>query len=291
MRGLIGPDTVIAAVAPSGAFQQERFAAGLEIARSAGFDVRVPPVLQRPLRYLAGDDEHRLHQLVHALTDPAYGAVWAVRGGYGVTRLLDRLPWSTLPPRPVIGFSDLTPLLEALRVRVGSNTVHGPMLHSLPDTSEPTRAASFAVLRGEPVPALRGTVIRGGFARGPLVGGNLAMLTATLGTAFAPQVEGAILCLEDVGEPVYRIDRMLQHLRMAGVLDAVAGVALGSFTACRPPQEASWTLHEVLVEHLAPLGKPVLADLPFGHGAENHALPIGRVATLHDDALAWEAQH
>jgi muramoyltetrapeptide carboxypeptidase len=289
MSALIPPGTVIAAVAPSGAFNEAKFAAGLDLAREAGFDVRVPPELQRPLRYLAGTDEHRLDQLLHALTSTEFGAVWAVRGGYGVTRLLDRIPWDQLPPRPVIGFSDLTPLLEALRVRVGSPTVHGPMLHSLSETNVRTREIAFATLRGEPTAPLQGTTLAPGHASGPLVGGNLAMLTATLGTAFAPETRGAIVCLEDVGESAYRIDRMLQHLRMAGKLDGVAGFALGTFTSCNVPEGVSWTLHDVLAEHLGPLQVPVVADLPFGHGADNVALPIGRTATLSDGALSWDA--
>ena len=102
------------------------------------------------------------------------------------------------------------------------------------------------------------------------------------------KADGAILCLEDVGEAPYRVDRMLQQLASAGVLDGVAGVALGTWEGCRPPEGADWTLEEVLREHLEPLGVPVVGGLPFGRGRDNAALPLGARATLADGRLRWD---
>ena len=260
----------------------------LALARAAGHELVCLPELQLPHRYLAAPDAHRLARLVQALTDPAFAAVWVVRGGSGITRLLRHLPWHRLPPRPIIGFSDLTPLLEALRARVGAAGVHGPVLHSLAATDPHDRARLFDVLAGRPVPPLQGEAWVTGEARGPLVGGNLTMLAATCGTPFQVQARGAILCLEDVSEAPYRLDRAVQQLLDAGALDEVAGVALGTWEGCAPPAGADWTLRDVLIDALRPLGVPIVGGLPFGHGARNHALPIGRQATLRDGALSWE---
>lgn len=283
---MIPTGSTIAVVAPASAFQPEKLEAGLAIARAAGHELVVFDGVLEPHRYLASDDATRRAHLVRALTDPAFSAVWAVRGGYGVTRLLDDLPWHQFPPRPVIGFSDLTPLLDALRVRCGSPVVHGPVLHSLGATDAPSRAHLFDLLAGRPTAPLEGTAWVGGTACGPLVGGNLAMIAATMGTPFQLDTTDAILMLEDVGEAPFRIDRMLTQLRSGGLLDGLAGVALGEWPGCQPRTDL-WRLEDVLLEHLGGLGVPVVADLPIGHGAANRALPLGARATLGDAQLSW----
>jgi muramoyltetrapeptide carboxypeptidase len=272
--------TRILAIAPSHAYDPAKLDAGLAIARDAGFDVTALPDTLRPHRYFASRDDHRLAQLVSALADPWWDAVWAIRGGSGVTRLLPRIPWETLPPRPFIGFSDLTPLLDALRVRVGSPVVHGPVLHSLPATTEATRTTFFRLLATGAFDGLQGRALVAGEVTAPVVGGNLAMLCATAGTPFQLRAEGCILALEDVGEAPYRIDRMLEQLRQSGQLDGVAGIALGSWRGCRVPEGVDWSLDDIFLEHFAPLGVPVVADLPFGHGPDNIGLPLGRTVHL-----------
>lgn len=288
MSPLLPPGAKIAVVAPSHRFNQEKLDAGLELARAAGLELVCLPHLQRPHRYLAAPDAWRLGQLIEALVDPAWDAVWVVRGGSGITRLLRHLPWDRIPPRPLIGFSDLTPLLEAMRARTGAVGVHGPVLHSLAGTDPGDRQALFDLLAGRPTPALAGEAWRAGEATGPLVGGNLTLIAATCGTPWQVRSAGAILCLEDIGEQPYRVDRMLQQLLDAGVLDGVAGVALGTWEGCRAPDGADWSLDDVLRDVLLPLGVPVLAGLPFGHGDRNHPLPIGAVGRISGGALAWD---
>lgn len=278
-------DRPIAVIAPSGAYDPVRFEAGLALAREAGLTLEVFPGLLQPHRYLAAPDEVRLAQLVEALTSPAYGAVWAARGGFGVTRLLDRVPWHRVQPKPLIGFSDVTPLLDAMRVKVGAVGVHGPVVHSLPVTRPEHRERLFDLLTGRPVAPLAGTPWMSGDSSGPIVGGNLSMLAATCGTPWQTDARGALLLLEDVGEPPYRLDRMLTQLRQAGVFRGVAGVLVGSWEACRPPDGALWSVEDVLREHLVALDVPVLADLPIGHGAENAAVPIGATARIDGDRL------
>ena len=220
------------------------------------------------------------------------------RGGYGLTRLLDRLDLTGLSPRPVIGFSDGTALHVALLQEAGLCGIHGPVLHSLADHADATsRERLRRLLAGEPIRPLAGRVLVEGAATGPAIGGNLCLLAALCGTRWQPRAEGAILVLEEIGEPAYRLltgdhlevgDRTLQQLRSAGVLDAVAGVAIGELTGCTVPEGASWDLDDLFGDQLAPLGVPVLAGLPVGHGPANHAWVHGARARLSGGELAWE---
>jgi muramoyltetrapeptide carboxypeptidase len=284
---LLPPGARVAVVAPASAYDPAKLDTGLALARAEGWALVPFDDMLVPHWGFAAHDDRRLAHLLEALTSPDFDAVWAVRGGFGVTRLLPRIPFETLPPRPVIGFSDLTPLLEALRVRVGSPVVHGPVLHSLGDTSTETRTAFFDLLHGRPVAPLVGEIWQDGTACGPLVGGNLCMLAATAGTPFALDARGAIVCLEDIAEPAYRIDRMLQQLVSSGALDHAAGFALGDFSTCRATRGEGWHVDDVLRDHLLPFGKPVLAGLPIGHGADNVGLPLGVSARIAHGTLSW----
>lgn len=281
---LLPEGATIAIVAPSHAFFEDRYQAGLEILEDWGYHPVEAEGLRRRHRYLAGDDAHRLDTLVGALTAPGVDAVWAARGGSGVTRLLSRIPWTALPPRPLIGFSDLTPLLDQLGWR-GLPAVHGPVVHSLASTDPPSRDHLRALLAGRPVAPLAGRVLAPGRAQGPLVGGNLCMIAATCGTPFQLDASGAILVLEEIGEHPYKVDRLLQQLRDAGVLHGIVGVALGTFTGCEAPEGAGYALDDVLVDQLGDLGVPILADLPIGHGAANHAFVVRAPARIDDGAL------
>ena len=287
MRPLVRPGTPIAVVAPSGNFDATKLEQGLAIARAAGHDLRVPGKLRDPVRYLAASDEHRLEQLQHALSSEAYGAIWLVRGGFGLTRILHRIDWNLARAKPIIGFSDATPLLELARRRLRARVVHGPVLHSLATTSTQDRDALFALLAEGTPPMLDGNVWVKGSAAGRVVGGNLTMIASTCGTPAQPSTRGAILVLEDVGEAAYRIDRALQQLKRAGVFRGVQAVALGTFENCRVPDGAEWTLDDVIREHLVTLGVPVIAGLPFGHGTRNAPIVIGARAELRHGRLVW----
>ena len=211
-------------------------------------------------------------------------AVFCARGGYGTLRILDRL---TLPDdlqrpsrsahfaKPLIGFSDIT-ALHQWHQRNGLISVHGPVLTQLGRLPAPTHARLFALLEStSPPPPLPGTVtFVGGAAEGPLLGGNLSVLTRLLGTAFMPPLEGAILLLEDVAERPYKLDRMWTHLRLAGVFHKVRGIALGSFTLCEEP-DADYTSEEVLRELAVATGLPCAAGFPIGHGEVNEPVPLG----------------
>jgi muramoyltetrapeptide carboxypeptidase len=239
--------------------------------------------------FLAAPDEARLDDLNRALRDPEIDAIWLLRGGYGTMRLLERIDWEAARrrPRAVIGFSDNTAIHLALS-RLGLVSFHGPhpAAEDFPDFSADLLTD---ILRGEPVGTLPAhpdeapVVVRAGSAEGRLIGGNLALLSATLGTPYQVDATGAILAIEDVGEPPYRLDRLLTQLRLAGVLEGVAGVALGSFAECAGDADDPGLL-DVFADRLGDLGVPVLAGLPFGHVPHNWTLPFGVRARLDADA-------
>ncbi len=214
--------------------------------------------------------------------------MWIARGGYGLTRILDRLRGLSLPKdRPVIGFSDVTALFSALhRAGVGP-LVHAPVVHSLSNTDADDRRQLWGLLRGEAPEPLHGSQWVAGDAEGWLCGGNLCLLASLCGTPWQIDARGAIVVLEEVGEHPYRIDRMVQQLRSSGFFEGVVGVALGEMVGCNPPEGADWTLRDVLTEHLAALGIPVLGELPIGHGARNRPFVWGARAQLADEHLSW----
>lgn len=290
MTALLSPGARIAAIAPASRYPIDARDRGLEQLRAWGYTPVVPEGTLDPVRSLAASDEVRLRHLQQALDDPGIDAIWAIRGGYGVTRILDRINWSTARPKPVFGFSDLTPLLDQVARRLGAPAVHGPVLTSLASSDAATLSWLRDLLNGTPHSPLVGTSWVPGVAEGPVVGGNLCLLAATCGTAAQLDATGAIVVLEEIGEPAYRVDRMLQQCRSAGVFDGIAGVALGSFTDCHAPADQGWDINDVLRDHLLGLGVPVLADLPIGHAPANRAFVVRSHARIAADSLHLGAQ-
>ncbi len=284
----LGPGARIGVIAPSHAFFEDRYRQGVRWLEGRGYEVVEAPDLRARHRYLAGDDDHRLASLIWAMTAPDLDAVWAARGGSGVTRLLGRVPFDALARRPLIGFSDLTPLLDAL-ARRGRPAIHGPVVHSLGATDAASLDHLAALLEGRRIAPLIGEAIAPGRAVGRLVGGNLCMVAATCGTPWQLDARGAILVLEEIGEVPYKVDRMLQQLADAGVFDGVAGLALGTFTGCDAPAGADYALRDVLIDRAAALGVPAALGLPIGHGPENRAFVVGATAALDAGALSLDA--
>lgn len=244
----------------------------------AGYEIVFPPNLRMRDGYLAGDDEARLESL-HAVLERRPHAIVATRGGYGVMRLLPRLPWGELATWGgwVVGFSDLTALHAALSTRFPRATLHGPMLGGLAGKAE-ERADVLAWLRGgRRVPLFRippRGVLRGGIARGVAVGGNLSIMAALLGTPFEPDYDGAVLFLEDVGEPAYRLDRLLTQLVLSSRLTRVSAVVVGQMTRCGGGSRGWRHRWRRLLVEAAPQAV-VVEGVRFGHGSRNHAFPLG----------------
>lgn len=269
------PGARVAVIAPGSAFDRPSFESGLALI-AARYDVHCGAALFERHRYLAGSDRRRLEELTDALLDPKVRGVFCARGGYGATRLLQYLGSVKLAePKPLVGFSDITALHLWLQSR-GVASIHGPVLTQLPQLPLETQQRLFALLESSsPAAALRATdTYVAGVAEGPLLGGNLSVVTRMLGTPYLASLDGAILLLEDLGERPYRLDRMWTHLALAGVFSRVRGIALGSFTNCEE-KDADYSAADVLRELAVATGLPCAAGFPIGHGAMNEPVPLG----------------
>ncbi|NOY24898.1 MAG: LD-carboxypeptidase [Oligoflexia bacterium] len=282
----------VGVVSPAGIYDVDRLRAGLALIQTWGLVPVLAPNLGERYRYTAGTLAHRKADLGWALGSPELDAVWFARGGYGTVHLLCGVADLVRDGRPIIGFSDATALFCALdRARLGVR-VHGPVLHSLCDLADQSSQAALRSMLLDQAPVrLQGVHLAGPRrpAQGRLVGGNLCVLASLAGTPWALDGRGAIVVLEDIGEPPYKLDRLVTQLMCSGALDGVVGIALGSFTGCQPPADASWTLEDLLADLLAPLGVPVVGRLPIGHTHRNHAWQHGAVASLSPDALLSQA--
>lgn len=284
------PGSRVALVAPAGPVAPERIEASTRRCRDLGLEPVLFPGAGGRHRFLAGPDAARLADLQAAFDDPSIDAIWALRGGYGTVRLLAKLDLSRQrkAPVPYIGFSDNT-TIHARHAALGVVSFHGP--HPGGDFP-PETEASFVRTLFEAEPAGRldpraadpaPCALVGGVAEGALVGGNLSLVASLCGTRDALAARDRILFLEDVGEPAYRVDRMLLQLERAGAVDGVRGLAFGRFSEA--PDEDLHPVADALREFAERLGVPAVHDLPFGHVAHNCTLPVGvRARLIADDA-------
>ncbi|MFZ5956725.1 S66 peptidase family protein [Pseudomonas knackmussii] len=290
----------VALVAPASSIADEVFEATLRQLEVLGIDYHLGEHAEARYRYLAGTVEQRLEDFHKAFELPDISAVWCLRGGYGCAQLVPNLDWARLQaasPRPLIGFSDISILLSAFH-RHGLPAIHGPVASALglqplsAPAEQRERLASLAspsrVLAGDerrlPTAHLMGPKQA---VEGQLIGGNLTALASTAGTVaglHAPA--GAILILEDVGEPFYRLERSLWQLLQSIDAASLGAVVLGTFTDC-PRKNVAHSLEEIFSEYLKPLGIPLYHQLPSGHGAQNRAWPYGKVARLDAKGLSW----
>jgi muramoyltetrapeptide carboxypeptidase len=283
----LAPGARVALVAPAGPLRgDEDVARATDNARALGWEPVVAPHALARTGYFAGDDATRLRDLTDAMRDPAIDGIWCLRGGYGAMRLLPDIDYDAFAraPKPVLGYSDITALHAALWTRCGVITYHAPTARQ-PLTDFSRESLARAVMRTDScgvAPDAR--VVRAGTAQGRLAGGNLAVLAALCGTRFFPNLAGSILVLEDINEAIYRIDRMLRQLLLAGTLDAIAAVAFGHCTSCsEESDDGARTLDEVLGEIADILGIPCISGIPVGHIPDQWTLPLGAMAELDVD--------
>ncbi|HIA01193.1 MAG TPA: LD-carboxypeptidase [Myxococcales bacterium] len=283
----LGPGATIAVVAPAGPAPKERVEKGVVRLHSMGFETRIYGYSEGPRHYLAGSDAERARVFMEAYLDTANDAVWCLRGGFGSARTLDHLDFDRLSGhiKPVIGFSDISALLLTLTSRLRQVSFHGPVVTQMGDLAVSLCEQVLAVLDGSSTQLAfmdERKIYQPGSADGPLMGGNLSILCSLLGTNYFPDLKGSILFIEDVGEPLYRLDRMLNQLRQSGVLSGVAGVALGDFGLQSPKdknQAASlWN------ELSSWIDGPVISGLPCGHFEHNLCIPLGIEARLDSQA-------
>lgn len=302
-RALKVGDTV-ALVAPSRPGDDEKIAAITASFEKIGLNLKKAPNLTERWGYLAGSDEDRAAGVMEAWRDPEVDAIFCIVGGYGATRMIDKLDYDFIRDNPKIitGFSDITGVHLAIYEKTGLVTFHSPTttaVYSADFESRPFATASFWNTIMPQDPAGTGkpftpphvytsdgltspiVTIAPGVARGRLTGGNLSLIHAMMGTPFEIETKGHILFLEDVGEEPYRVDRMLSTLQLAGKLDEVEGVVLGLWYRCEAENpERSFTLDEVFQQYFAHRPYPVVNQFPVGHVRENATLPLGIMAEL-----------
>ena len=289
--GLITPATYVS--------DPDRLATAVRTVQYFGLRPKMGPNVGKRSGYLGGTDQERLDDLHAMFRDPEVKGVFAIRGGYGSEHLLDRIDYGLLRanPKVFLGYSDITALHLAIQKHAGLVTFHGPVMISgfSEFTQKWFRRALFSteplgVLTNPPEanelrPAHTLRAVRPGKARGRLIGGNLTLVSATLGTPYEIDTRGRILFIEDVGEEPYGIDRMLTQLRLAGKLAAAAGIVFGECAECgprefQPSYESTFSVGEVVDQILGKLDIPVLSGLTIGHTDDQLTLPLGAMAAL-----------
>jgi muramoyltetrapeptide carboxypeptidase len=277
---VLRPGDTVGIAAPASPFDEDAFEAGLQTLRDMGFEIKVPGQIFEKQGYLAGTDRQRASLLIELFEDDTVQAILCARGGFGSMKLLPLLDFGLIKthPKPLVGYSDITALLVAIYKKCGMTTFHGPLVTTLGKGSSETRfsfmgaVASSSPIRLKPKAP---HIVHPGKATGPVLGGNLTVLTTLLGTPYQPSFKGHILFLEDRGEALYRIDRMLSQLQLAGCLDQVVGVVLGSFLDCGPLDQIHSIVRKAFHKKV-----PILGGFDLGHGDENLTLPLGIPAEL-----------
>lgn len=279
----------IGVIAPASPPDMKRLQQAIPFFTNLGLNVKLGKYINQTYGYLAGTDEQRLADLHDMIADKEVRAIIFARGGYGTGRIAASIDYELIKDNPKIiwGYSDITYLHTAIRQKTGLVTFHGPMPAS--DIADPSfdeiSSNSFCQLFNpitlvydERIAPL--DVLVEGVGTGELVGGNLSLITSTLGTEFEIETDGKILCLEDIGELPYRIDSMLNQLKLAGKLDQVSGIVVGDFANADPNDKPSLSLEEVFEYYFSDLHCPVMTGFKIGHCFPHFAVPLGREATL-----------
>jgi muramoyltetrapeptide carboxypeptidase len=286
----------IGLITPAGPVSADRIEKATKNMEAMGFFVKHSNAIEARYGHLAGMDQERLADIHRQFSDPQVNAVWAIRGGYGCTRLLPYIDYALIRknPKVLLGYSDVTALHNAIHQKTGLVTFHGPvgattmtdynLMHLeavVRNGLSPHRihASEENIAKKDPVFSIE--VFREGVATGILAGGNLCLLASMVGTPFQVDLRGKLVFIEDVGEKPYRIDRMLTQLLQSSNLHLAKGIILGIFEDCQPKDEQySLSLRDTLIERLAGLGIPVIYGISFGHISNMCTLPIGIQARL-----------
>ncbi len=255
---------------------------GIKVLQEWGLICNHIDAADRSWGYLAGSDEDRFNELHSSRHFPL---IAFARGGWGSARLLEkRQPWKE---GWMIGFSDLTSILLSRLASGFQGGVHGPLITTLGAEPDWSKDRLKSILFGDCVPDIFGEPWGGGVAKGPLIVGNLTVLTHLIGTKHLPNFKNSILIIEDIGEAPYRIDRMLTHLRLAGILQQLSGLGFGAFTCCEDDKgvnkKMSFELHDIFRDRTQDLQIPIVSNLPIGHCLGNASLPQGSQASINGD--------
>lgn len=297
----LSPGDTIGVIAPASPGDSALNAAGIKWLEEQGFNVQLGATVDQTLGYFSGSDALRAADINAMFASPEIDGIICLRGGYGTMRLLQLLDYPNIRshPKVFVGYSDITALHTSIGQHTGLVTFHGPMVASdmgkgLSDytwdyffraltTTRPLGSIVNPPLSPPPI------FLVPGFSQGHLTGGNLSLIASTLGTPYEIDTRGKILCLEEVGEAPYRIDRMLTQLLLAGKLQDAAGIIFAVCTDCETDEDPpTFMLEEVLQDRLGNLNKPVLYHLHFGHTADKATLPLGVMAVLDSQANGLE---
>lgn len=250
-----------------------------------GFKVKVGQHAKDQYGYFAGTDKNRAEDLNTMFADTEVDAIIPFRGGWGCNRILEYIDFDGIAenPKPLIGFSDITSLLLSIYAKTGLVTYHGPVGKSA-WTDYTTAHFRKTLMQPDPF-TMKNTLgdiqtITGGKASGKLLGGNLTVMTAMFGSEFLPEWEGSILFVEEVGEEIYRVDRMLTQLRLAGVFDKINGFIFGKCVGCEAEEGPHFTLKEIINQHLAEFNIPTYIGANIGHIDDMITVPVGLNAEI-----------
>jgi len=302
-EGIIYPKALqagdkISLISPGFQVTAERLRMSLTRLDAMGFQSVVPKTLCNEDGYFAGHLEEKVNELHEAFVDPDVKAIMAVRGGYGSARLLPHLDYDLIRDNPkiIIGYSDITALLLGIHAQTGLVTFHGPS-SGVPFTAF-TRASFSQTLceaetciyenptdvKNDLVPQYPTVTLQPGQAVGRLIGGNLSVICSLVGTAYLPDDwDDVILFIEDLNEEAHRVDRMLGQLQLAGILERLQGIVIGSFKNCRASAYRSYTVEQIITRFVEPLGIPAYTGAMIGHQDDIFTVPIGARVVLDAD--------
>ncbi len=274
-------------MAPSSRVDRKLVAKAVTQLQAFGFQVYVHPQTYAKKGQSAGTAQQKADALHDLYRDPDIKAIFAAAGGNQAGGLLEKLDFALIQKNKkiIMGYSDVTVILNAIHKKTGAITFHGPTLQTIGRKLPATQLKqTFNLLGGEAadLPLKKSKVINTGTAHGKLIGGNLSLVTSLLGTPWQPDFRGAVLFLEDSGDELSRVDRMLQHLRNAGVLGQISGLVLGDFTGLTDKGSKPYgkTVEAMIREVTSGLNIPVIMNAPFGHGRDLYSLPVGAPAHL-----------
>ncbi|MGM0750748.1 MAG: S66 peptidase family protein [Bacillota bacterium] len=296
----LGAGDTVGVIAPASPPKPGPLKKAISFLEELGLDIKLGRSVHKKYGYLAGYDEERIEDIHMMFKDHEVKAIFCACGGFGTGRIASRLDYTLIRENPKIfwGYSDITFLHTAIHQQTGIVTFHGPMLSSdigLSDVHNLTKKSFEQLFQSKDIVYTSKlspleTVVEG-MASGPVIGGNLTLLVSTLGTPFEVDTKGKILFIEDIDEEPYKVDRMMNQLKMAGKFHDACGIIIGDFKNCVPEKrDQSLTLDEVLKEHISNAGKPVLKGFKIGHSSPSIAIPVGSIGRMntHDQTFIVE---
>ncbi len=281
---------IVGVIAPASPPKTEPLQKAIRFLEELGLNVKVGKSVHKKYGYLAGEDKERIEDIHEMFKDRNVKAIFCACGGFGTGRIVSRLDFELIRQNPKIfwGYSDITFLHTAIHQQTGLVTFHGPMLSSdigLDDVHEATKESFQQLFHSGDIEytydkSKLETVVEG-VAGGQVIGGNLTLLVSTLGTPYEVDTKGKLLFIEDIDEEPYKVDRMVNQLKMANKFNEASGIIIGDFKNCVPKKrERSLTLDEVLTAHIASAGKPVIKGFKIGHSSPSIAIPVGSLGIM-----------